>query len=50
MYSNNTFNMLYIANILNLAYKTIDKRLQKNITTQVNYNKEKKSIKTTSNI
>ncbi len=42
--------MLYIANILNLAYKIENKKLQKNITTQVNYNKEKKSIKIVFNI
>ncbi len=42
--------MLHIANILNLACKTKDKKLQKNIAIQINCNKEKKSIKTTSNI
>jgi len=36
--------------MLNLAYKTVDKKLQKNITTQVNCNKEKKSIKIASNM
>ena len=41
--------MLRIANILNLACKIEDKKLQKNIIAQINYN-EKKSIKTVSNI
>ncbi len=42
--------MLYIANILNLTYKTIDKKLQKNIIAQVNCSKKKKSIKIISSI
>ena len=50
IYSNNTFNILYIANILNLVCKIEDKKLQKNIATQINCSKEKKSIKITSNI
>ena len=50
MYSNNIFNMLRIANILNLVQKTKDKKLRKNITTQVNCNKEKKLIKIIFNI
>ncbi len=37
--------MLYIANIFNLACKIVSKKLRKNITTQINCNKEKKSIK-----
>ncbi len=37
--------MLRIANILNLVRKTRDKKLRKNIIAQVDYNKEKKSIK-----
>ena len=37
--------MLRIANILNLVYKIEDKKLRKNITTQINCNKKKKSIK-----
>ncbi len=32
--------MLRIANILNLVYKTKDKKLQNNIATQVNCNKK----------
>ncbi len=50
MYLNNAFNILYIANILNLVCKIEDKKLRKNIATQIDYNKEKKSIKTTSNM
>ncbi len=42
--------MLRIANILNLVCKIEDKKLQKNIATQINCSKEKKSIKITSNI
>ncbi len=42
--------MLHIANILNLARKIIDKKLQKNIITQVDCNKKKKSIKIAFNI
>jgi len=41
---------LRIANILNLACKIVDKKLQKNIATQVNCNKKKKLIKIVSNI
>ncbi len=47
---NNIFNILYIANILNLVCKIADKKLQKNIAIQINYNKEKKLIKIVSNI
>ncbi len=50
MYPDNTFNVLCIANILNLACKTEDRKLRENITTQINCNKEKKSIKTVSDI
>ncbi len=42
--------MLRIANILNLVRKIVDKELRKNIATQVNCNKEKKLIKTISNM
>jgi len=42
--------VLRIANIINLVCKTRDKKLRKNITTQVNCNKKKKSIKIVSNI
>ncbi len=41
----NTFNILCIANMFNLARKTKDEKLQKNIATQIDCNKEKKSIK-----
>ncbi len=41
---------MHIANILNLACKIADKKLQNNIIAQINCNKEKKSIKTISNI
>ncbi len=41
---------MYIANILNLAYKIANKKLQENITIQINCNKKKKLIKTISNI
>jgi len=37
--------MFRIANIFNLTYKTIRKKLQKNIIAQVNCSKEKRSIK-----
>ena len=50
MYLNNAFNMLRIANILNLVRKTRDKKLRKNIIAQVDYNKEKKSIKIASSM
>jgi len=43
MHLNNAFNILRIANILNLAYKTIDKKSRKSIIAKVNYN-EKKTI------
>ncbi len=33
--------MLRIANMLNLACKTISKKLRKNIVTQIDYNKKK---------
>ncbi len=42
--------MLRIANILNLVRKTRDKKLRKNIIAQVDYNKEKKSIKIASSM
>ncbi len=42
--------MLRIANILNLVYKIKSKKLRKNITTQINCNKEKKLIKIASSI
>ena len=50
MHSDNVFNILCITNILNLACKTEDRKLRENITTQINYNKEKKSIKITSSM
>jgi len=50
MHSNNVFNVLRIANILNLARKIKGKKLRKNIATQVNYNEKKKSIKIISNM
>ncbi len=50
MYSSNAFNVLRIANILNLVRKTKDEKLRKNIVAQVNYNEEKKSIKIASNV
>ncbi len=37
--------MLRIANILNLVYKIEDKKLQKDITTQVNYSEKKNRSK-----
>ena len=40
---------MYIANIFILVYKIINKKLQENIITQINYNK-KKLIKTAFNI
>ncbi len=49
MYLSNTFNILYIANISNLVCKIKDKKLQKNIITQVNCN-QKKLIKIISNV
>jgi len=50
MHSNNAFNVLNIAKILNLARKTIDKTSRENITTKIDRNKKKKSIKTTFNV
>ncbi len=50
MHLSNAFNILRIANIFNLVYKTKDKKLRKNIIAQVNRNKEKKSIKIASNM
>jgi len=50
MHSNNTFNILCIANILNIVRKIVDEKSRENITTKVNNNKRKKSIKTTSNM
>ncbi len=50
MYLSNIFNILYIANILNLVYKIASKKLQKNIIAQINCNKENKSIKIAFNI
>jgi len=50
IYSNNIFNILYIANMLNLACKIVGKKLQKNIIAQINCSKEKKLIKIASNI
>ena len=41
MHSNNTFNMLCIANVLNIARKTTSEKSQKTITTKVNNNKKK---------
>jgi len=45
MHSSNTFNILCVAKILNLARKITSETLRKNITTKVNCNKRKKSIK-----
>jgi len=42
--------MLRIANILNLAYKTIDKKSRKSKIAKVNYNEKKQSIKITFDI
>ncbi len=50
MHSDNVFNILCITNILNLACKTEDRKLRENIVTQIDCNKEKKSIKTVSDI
>ncbi len=50
MYLNNVFNVLRIANILNLARKIEDEKLRKNIVAQVNRNEEKKSIKIAFNV
>jgi len=50
MYSNNAFNVLCIANMLNTIRKTISEKSRENITTKVNSNKRKKSIKTTFDI
>jgi len=45
MHSNNAFNILRVAKMLNLACKIASKILRKDITTKVNCNKRKKSIK-----
>ncbi len=50
MYLNNVFNVLRIANILDLARKIEDEKLRKNIVAQVNRNEEKKSIKIAFNV
>jgi len=50
MHSSNTFNVLCIANVLNTTRKIVDEKLRKDITTKVNNNKRKKSIKTTFNV
>jgi len=50
IYPNNIFNILRIANMLNLVCKTENRKLQKNITIQINCSREKKSIKTVSSI
>jgi len=42
--------MLRVVKMLNLARKTADEILRENITTKVNRNKKKKSIKTTFNM
>jgi len=42
--------MLCIANVLNIARKTIDEKSRKNITTKVSNNEKKKLIKTTFNV
>jgi len=47
MYLNNIFNILCIANVLNIARKTTSEKSQENIIAKVNNNKKKKSIKTT---
>jgi len=45
MYSNNVFNMLRVAKMLNLARKIADETLRENIIAKVDRNKRKKSIK-----
>jgi len=45
MYSSNTFNILCIANVLNIACKTTNEKSRKNIIAKVNNNERKKSIK-----
>jgi len=50
MYSNNKFNVLCIANVLNTTRKTTSKKLRENIIAKVNNNERKKSIKTTFNV
>jgi len=46
IYSNNAFNVLYIANMLNTTRKIANEKSRKNITTKVNNSERKKSIKT----
>jgi len=50
MYSSNIFNVLCVAKILNLARKIANETSCENITTKINCNEKKKSIKTTFNI
>jgi len=50
MYSNNIFNILRVAKMLNLVRKIVNEILRENITTKVNRSEKKKSIKTTSNM
>jgi len=50
MYSNNIFNVLCIANVLNTTRKTTSEKSRENITTKVNNNERKKSIKITFNM
>jgi len=45
MYSNNVFNILRVAKMLNLARKIADETLRKDIIAKVDLNKKKKSIK-----
>jgi len=45
MHSNNVFNMLRIAKMLNLARKIVDEISRENIVTKVNCSERKKSIK-----
>jgi len=45
MYSNNTFNVLCIANVLNIARKTTNKKSRKNIIAKVNNNEKKNRLK-----
>jgi len=45
MHSNNIFNVLRIAKMLNLARKIVGETSRKNIIAKVNRNKRKKSIK-----
>jgi len=50
MYLNNVFNVLCIANVLNIARKTTNEKSQKNIIAKINNSEKKKSIKITFDI